>query len=65
MRYTIQRPATIWIETIVEDSATLEDALTMADEQFEQGDYIELQGTWDIDDSRYWTQDQNGQEKYA
>lgn len=65
MRYTIQRPATIWIETIVEDSATLEDALTMADEHFEQGDYIELQGTWDIDDSRYWTQDQNGQEKYA
>jgi hypothetical protein len=65
MRYTIQRPATIWIETIVEDSATLDDALAMADEQFQQGDYIEIQGTWDIDDSRYWTQDETGKVEYV
>jgi hypothetical protein len=64
-RFTVQRPATIWIETVVEDSATLEDAIEMADEQFEQGDYIEIQGTWDIDDTRYWSQDELGEVKYA
>jgi hypothetical protein len=64
-KYTIQRPLTVWVETIVEDFDTLEDALEVADENFKNGDYIELDGTFSIDYDRYWSQDSTGEVKYA
>lgn len=64
MRYTIQRPATIWIETVVE-ADNLDEAIDLADEDFNSGDYVEMIQTWDIDFDRIWTQDQTGQESYA
>lgn len=60
MRYTVQKPAVIWLETIVEDAASLEDALLFADEQLAQGDCIEIEGTWEIDRNRYWVQTHDG-----
>lgn len=60
MKYTVQRPAVIWLETVVEDAASLEDALLFADEQLSQGDYIEIEGTWEIDHNRYWIQTHDG-----
>lgn len=60
MKYTVQRPAIIWVETIVEDAASLEDALLFADEQLKQGDYIEIEGTWEIDQNRHWIQTHDG-----
>ena len=64
MRYTIQRPATIWIETVVE-ADNLEEATELADKDFNSGEYVEMIQTWDIDFDRIWTQDQTGQESYA
>jgi hypothetical protein len=65
MKYTIQRPLTVWVETVVEDLETLEDALEVADENFKNGDYIELDGTFDINYDKYWSQDETGAVKYV
>jgi hypothetical protein len=65
MKYTIQRPLTVWVETIVEDFDTLEDALEVADENFRNGDYIELDGTFDINYDKYWSQDELGKVAYV
>lgn len=65
MKYTIQRPLTVWVETIVEDFDTLEDALEVADENFKNGDYIELDGTFDINYDKYWSQDELGKVAYV
>jgi hypothetical protein len=65
MKYTIQRPLTVWVETVVEDFDTLEDALEVADENFKNGDYIELDGTFDINYDKYWSQDQTGKVAYV
>jgi len=65
MKYTIQRPLTVWVETVVEDFATLEDALEVADENFKNGDYIELDGTFDINYDKYWSQDETGKVAYV
>jgi hypothetical protein len=65
MKYTIQRPLTVWVETVVEDFETLEDALEVADENFKNGDYIELDGTFDINYDKYWSQDETGAVKYV
>ena len=59
MRYTIQRPATIWIETVVEaDDINL--AIELADKDFNSGEYVEMIQTWDIDFERYWIQNETG-----
>ena len=63
MRYTIQRPATIWIETVVE-ADSLEEATDLADEDFNSGDYAEMIQTWSINFDRIWTQDETGKETY-
>ena len=63
MRYTIQRPATIWIETVVE-ADSLEEATDLADEDFNSGDYAEMIETWSINFDRIWTQDEMGKETY-
>lgn len=64
MRYTIQRPATIWIETVVE-ADTQEQAFELADEDFNNGEYVELHGTWSINFDRHWIQDPTGKVEYV
>lgn len=63
MRYTIQRPSTIWIETVVE-ADTLEEARELADKDFDSGDYLTMEQTYEIDYDRIWIQDENGREYY-
>lgn len=62
MEYRVQRPSTIWIEKIVEANS-FEEALELADEQFEDGEYLQLDETFDIDYDRYWIEDEDGKEK--
>jgi hypothetical protein len=63
--WRIQRPSTVWIETTVQ-ADSLEDALELADKDFTAGDYTEAADTWadsfDIDYSRYWAEDETGEE---
>jgi hypothetical protein len=61
MRYTIQRPATIWLETVVEADG-IDEAIELADKDFNSGDYVEMIQTWDIDFDRFFTQDEKGNE---
>jgi len=63
MKYTVQRPAIIWIETVVE-AEDLDQALELADTKFQKGDYLEMEGTWEIDYGRFWVQDESGKEDY-
>ena len=63
MKYTVQRPAIIWIETVVE-AEDLDQALELADTKFQKGDYLEMEGTWEIDYGRFWVQDESGIEAY-
>jgi len=63
MKYTVQRPAIIWIETVVE-AEDLDQALELADTKFQKGDYVEMDGTWEIDYERFWVQDESGKEDY-
>ena len=63
MRYTIQRPSTIWIETVVE-ADTLEEARELADKDFDSGDYLTMEQTYEVDYDRIWIQDENGREYY-
>lgn len=62
--FTVQRPATIWIETVV-NADNLDEAFELADKDFQDGDFLEIDGTWSIDYDRYWTQDATGEVKYA
>jgi hypothetical protein len=63
MKYTVQRPAIIWIETVVA-AENLDQALELADTKFQKGDYLEMEGTWEIDYGRFWVQDESGTEDY-
>jgi hypothetical protein len=63
MKYTIQRPVITWIETVVE-AEDLEEALELADTDFQKGDYVEIEGSWEIDYERFWSQDESGKEIY-
>lgn len=63
MRYTIQRPSTIWIETVVE-ADTLEEARELADKDFDSGDYLTMEQTYEVDYDRIWIQDETGKEYY-
>jgi len=58
-KYTVQRPAVIWLETVVEASG-MGEALALASTDFENGDYLEIDGTWEIDFDRYWVQTHDG-----
>jgi hypothetical protein len=55
--WTLQRPATIWIQTKVE-AETLEQALELADVEFSNGEYKEDEDSFSIDDQRYWAMDE-------
>jgi hypothetical protein len=59
MKYTVQRPQIVWIETEV-IAPHLSEALRLADEDFESGNYFTLDTTWENDYNRYWVQDENG-----
>lgn len=63
MKYTIQRPVISWIETVVE-AEDLDEALELSDTKFQKGDYLEIEGTWEIDYERFWSQDEDGEEVY-
>ena len=58
MEFTVQRPTTVWIQATVE-ADNLEDALELADESFDDGDFTELDGTWEVNYDRYWAEDEN------
>jgi hypothetical protein len=62
MEYRVQRPSVVWIEKTVEANS-FEEALEMADEEFESGEYKELDDTFDIDYDRYWIEDEDGETK--
>jgi hypothetical protein len=63
-KYTVQRPTTVWIETVV-DAESTEEALELADKDFESGDYSVMEMTYDIDYDRYWVQDKTGLVSYV
>ena len=62
MEYRVQRPMTVWIETIVE-ADSFDEALGLADDDFYSGDFRELDETFDIDYDRFWIEDENGEAK--
>jgi hypothetical protein len=62
MEYKVQRPSSIWIETIVE-AEDFDEALELADKAYSNGDFEELDGTWEIDYDRYWIEDENEETK--
>jgi hypothetical protein len=62
MEYRVQRPSSVWIETIVE-AEDFDEALELADKAYSNGDFEELDGTWEIDYDRYWIEDENEETK--
>lgn len=62
MKYTIQRPIVEWAEVVIKDADNLEHALELANEQFENGDFVSIEMTWGVDFERYWAQDEEGNE---
>jgi hypothetical protein len=58
--WRIQRPAKLWIETKVK-AETLDEALEKADEQLNEGDYIEVNDIWSINFDRYFAEAEDGQ----
>jgi hypothetical protein len=65
MKYTVQRPLTVWVEVVVDEADSLDDALDKSEQMFKDGDYIELHDTFSIDYDRHWVQDETGEENYA
>ena len=63
-RFTVQRPATIWIETVVE-ADNPDEAFELADKDFANGEYVELHQTWTIDGEHYWLQNEKGDVSYV
>lgn len=64
MEYRVQRPTSVWIETRVE-ADSFEEALELADEQFQSGDFDEIDDTWETNWDRYWIEDENGETEEA
>jgi hypothetical protein len=64
MEYRVQRPTTVWVETTVE-AEDFDQALDLADEQFRNGDFSELDDTWETNWDRYWIEDETGETKEA
>jgi hypothetical protein len=63
MKYTVQRPVVMWVETVVE-AEDKDLALDLADTNFEKGDYLEIEMSSEVDYERYWIQDDLGKEFY-
>ena len=62
MEYRVQRPSTVWIETTVK-ADNFDDALELADEDFQNGDFIEVDDTFEVDYDRFWAKDEDGETK--
>ncbi len=62
MEYRVQRPSTIWIETTVE-ADNFDDALELADKDFQNGDFTEVDDTFEVDYDRFWAEDENKETK--
>ena len=60
--YRVQRPSSVWVQTKVEANS-FEEALELADEQFSDGDYTELDDTFELDYDGYWIEDEDGEVK--
>lgn len=61
MKYRIQRPSTVWVETVVE-ADNLEQALDLADEAFVNGNFEEIDDGFSINYDKFWSVDENGKE---
>ena len=59
MEYRVQRSSTVWIETVIEANS-FKEALELADENFSEGDFTELDTTFEVDYDRYWITDETG-----
>lgn len=62
MEYRVQRPTSVWIETTVE-ADDFDEAFELANERFSEGDYRELDDTFEIDYDRFWIEDENNETK--
>lgn len=58
--YRVQRPSSVWIETFVE-ADNFEEALKLADSRFYDGEYAELDDTFEVDYDRHWIEDEDGE----
>jgi hypothetical protein len=61
-QYRVQRPMTVWIETTVE-ADNFDEARELANERFYNGEYREIDETFDIDYDRFWIEDEDGEVK--
>jgi hypothetical protein len=64
MEYRVQRPTTVWIETTVE-AEDFDQAIELADKEFRNGDFSEVDDTWETNWDRYWIEDETGETKEA
>ena len=64
MKYRVQRPTTVWIEATVE-AEDFDQALELADKEFKNGDFTELDDTWETNWDRFWIEDETGETKEA
>lgn len=60
MEYRVQRPTSVWVETKVE-ADSFEEAIELADEKFQSGDFDEVDDTWETNWDRHWAEDENGE----
>ena len=58
--WRIQRPARIWVEATVK-ADTLEDALEIADKEISNGDFIEVDESWEVNWDEFWAIDDKGE----
>ena len=58
--WRIQRPARIWVEATVK-ADTLEDALEVADKEISNGDFIEVDESWEVNWDEFWAIDDKGE----
>lgn len=63
-KYTVQRPSTSWLEVVVR-ADNPDHALEIADEMFEQGQYLVMEQTYEIDYRKYWLQSDEGEISYV
>ena len=60
MKYKVQRPTSLWIQTTVE-ADSFEMALELADKNFANGDFEEIEDTFGVDYDDYWAKNEAGE----
>ena len=58
--YKVQRQVSHWIETTVY-AHNLANALEMADEEFADGEGVEAENSYEINEDRFWIETHDGQ----